>query len=241
MNKDFQEAKTLLNELKTADDGGTSVEKIVIPPFVYISEAKHILNKSSFKVGAQNCHQEESGAFTGEVSAEMLQSVGCDYVLVGHSERRQYNNEDTELLKKKTHAALEAGLTPIFCVGESLEERKGNKHFQVIESQIKDSLFSLDQNAFDKLILAYEPVWAIGTGETASPEQAQEIHNFIRKTISDKYGEESASIMRILYGGSCKPMNAKELFSKEDVDGGLIGGASLKSEDFLAIVSAAKA
>lgn len=240
MNKDFQKAKTLLNELKAADDGDTSVEKIVIPPFIYISEASSLLHNSSFKIGAQNCHHEKSGAFTGEISAEMLQSIACKYVLVGHSERRQYNYEDAALLKKKTIAALKAEITPIFCVGESLEERKGNQHFEIIGNQIKDALFSLEKEDFDKLILAYEPVWAIGTGETASPEQAQEMHEFIRNIIREKYGKETASKTRILYGGSCKPSNAGELFSKEDVDGGLIGGASLNPEDFLAIISAAQ-
>lgn len=240
MNKSMDEAKSLLNELVENNGTDDSVEKIIIPAFVFLAEANEILKNSSFKLGGQNCHQEKSGAYTGEVSAEMLKSVGCSYVLVGHSERRLYFREDSDLLSAKVYAALEADLTPIFCVGESLEERKAKQHFAVIKKQITDAIFNLQKTQFEKLVLAYEPVWAIGTGETASPEQAQEIHAFIRKCVEDKYGSETASNIRILYGGSCKPSNADELFSQPDVDGGLIGGASLNAVDFLQIIEAAK-
>jgi triosephosphate isomerase len=168
----------------------------------------------------------------------MVKSTGADYVILGHSERRAYYGETDEILKDKVNLALENDLTPIFCIGEVLEEREADKHFDVVKSQIENGLYHLSADEFSKIVLAYEPVWAIGTGKTASPEQAQEMHAFIRKTLAEKYGEEAADNTSILYGGSCKPSNAKELFSNPDVDGGLIGGASLKAEDFQGIIVA---
>ncbi|HKJ06093.1 MAG TPA: triose-phosphate isomerase, partial [Flavobacteriaceae bacterium] len=194
--------------------------------------------KSSVEVAAQNMHFETSGAFTGEVSAEMLLSVDVDIVILGHSERREYFNETDTLLAKKVDKALASEMEVIFCFGEVLEDRKSNKHFDVVESQIKNALFHLDAKQWKNIVLAYEPVWAIGTGETASPEQAQEMHAFIRKIVSEKYSSEVAENISILYGGSVKPNNAKEIFSKEDVDGGLIGGAALNATDFEAIIDA---
>ena len=183
-------------------------------------------------------HFAENGAYTGEVSADMLKSVGINTVILGHSERRAYFNEDDAILAKKVDQALSKDLRVIFCFGEELADRKAANHEAVVESQIKNALFHLDASAFKNIVLAYEPVWAIGTGETASPEQAQDMHKFIRKTLQDKYGNQVADDMTILYGGSVKPANAKEIFSKPDVDGGLIGGAALKAEDFYAIVNA---
>ena len=188
------------------------------------------------KIGAQNCHQNESGAFTGEISAKMVKSVGCEYVIIGHSERRQYFAETDELLAEKTRSALQNNLTPLFCIGETLEERNNETYFQVLERQLNHGIFTLSSDDFSKVVLAYEPVWAIGTGLTASPAQAQEIHAFIRTKIEDKYGINIANNTSILYGGSCNPKNAAELFAQKDIDGGLIGGASLNSRDFVTIV-----
>lgn len=209
---------------------------IVCPPFTHLSEVKNAIGEgSNIKLGAQNCHQETNGAYTGEISIPMLKSVGVQFIIVGHSERREYFNESNELLKNKVDAILANGLTPIFCCGEELSTREEGKHFDWIQSQIVDSLFHLNAEDFSKIVIAYEPIWAIGTGITASTEQAQEVHSFIRNIIDEKYGSEISNAISILYGGSCKPGNAPELFANEDVDGGLIGGASLKSEDFLAI------
>jgi triosephosphate isomerase len=194
------------------------------------------LSAGVVKIGAQNCHQNESGAFTGEISAKMVQSVGCEYVIIGHSERRQYFGETDALLAEKTIVALQHHLTPLFCIGETLEERNDGSYFQVLERQLVDGVFTLSADDFAKVVLAYEPVWAIGTGLTASPEQAQEIHAFIRAKIEGKYGATMANQTSILYGGSCNPKNAAELFAQQDIDGGLIGGASLKSRDFVDIV-----
>jgi triosephosphate isomerase len=187
-------------------------------------------------VGAQNAHQAESGAYTGEISAKMVKSVGAEYVILGHSERRQYFGEDNALLAKKTDMALKHDLKPIFCIGETLQERQANEHFDIIKSQLTEGVFHLDATQFAKLVLAYEPVWAIGTGVTATSEQAQEIHEFIRKEIAAKYSQQLADDTTILYGGSCNPKNAPELFAMADIDGGLIGGASLKSRDFVDIL-----
>lgn len=207
-------------------------------PFIHLTEVVKTVDASLVGVAAQNCADKVSGAYTGEISASMVKSTGAQYVILGHSERRAYYGETDAILKEKTDLALANGLTPIFCIGEVLEEREAEKHFEVVKTQIENALFHLSPEEFGKVVLAYEPVWAIGTGKTASPEQAQEIHAFIRKTLADKYGATVADNTSILYGGSCKASNAKELFANPDVDGGLIGGASLKAEDFYGIIAA---
>jgi len=212
-------------------------EAVVCSPFIHLSSLVQLAKGyDKVAVGAQNAHQAESGAYTGEISAKMIKSVGAAYVILGHSERRQYFAESNELLAKKTDTALKNGLKPIFCIGETLQEREANQHFAVIKSQLTEGVFHLDEAQFSQLVLAYEPVWAIGTGVTASSDQAQEIHAFIRKEIAAKYGQQVADNTTILYGGSCNPKNAPELFAQPDIDGGLIGGASLKSRDFVDIV-----
>jgi len=213
-------------------------EVILCTPFIHLAGASEILKSGKVCLGAQNCSSETSGAYTGEVSAAMIKSTGAQYVIIGHSERRSYYHEDDKLLNKKTILAIASGLKVIFCCGEVQKERESEKHFEVVRKQLGDGLFTLPPDEFKNIVIAYEPVWAIGTGLTATPDQAQEIHNFIRGLISDKYGKEIAEDLTILYGGSCKPSNAIEIFSKPDVDGGLIGGASLKKEDFTAIVEA---
>lgn len=211
-----------------------SVDFIVAPPFTHLSEIVKVAKGSGIAVGAQNCAAEAKGAYTGEVSAKMIASLGVDYVILGHSERRQYYGETSETLNKKMVQAYENNLIPIYCVGEKLEERESGKHFDVIRAQIEEVVFNLTPEQFSKLIIAYEPVWAIGTGKTATADQAQEVHAFIRKVLTDKFGAAAADTV-ILYGGSCKPTNAAEIFSKEDVDGGLIGGAALVAADFINI------
>ncbi|WP_421919862.1 triose-phosphate isomerase [Marinifilum sp.] len=213
------------------------VNIVIGTPFIHLTEVNKIVGEK-IAVAAQNCADEKSGAYTGETSASMIKSTGSKYVILGHSERRTYYGETNEILVKKVNQTLENGLAPIFCIGEVLEEREAEKHFEVVKSQIAEGLFHLSAEEFGKVVLAYEPVWAIGTGVTASSDQAQEIHAFIRKTVVQQYGEEVANNTSILYGGSCKPSNAKELFENEDVDGGLIGGASLKAEDFMGIITA---
>ena len=238
MNNNIQESNKLATELvsKVKDLTLNNTRVIVAPTFVNLSEVINVTKESSVEVAAQNMHQAKSGAYTGEISAEMLTSLGLKTVILGHSERREYFGETDAILAEKVNAALENKLEIIFCFGEVLEDRKSNNHFNVVESQIKNGLFHLEAKAWTNIILAYEPVWAIGTGETASPEQAQEMHAFIRKIVADKYNQEVADNVSILYGGSVKPANAKEIFSKEDVDGGLIGGAALNSEDFISLV-----
>jgi triosephosphate isomerase len=216
-------------------------ECVLIPPFPFLAPMAAELKGSAVALGAQNCHWEVQGAYTGEVSPEMLASVGASYVLVGHSERRMYFGETDAVLAPKTDAALRAGLLPIFCVGEPLEVRNEGKHFELVGRQLRDGLFHLTDEDFRRVTVAYEPVWAIGTGVTATPGQAQEMHAFIRGQIAARYGHEIAAGTTIQYGGSVKPDNASELFSQPDVDGGLVGGASLKPEDFLRIVRAAHA
>ena len=240
MNKTLQETVALINDLKNTVKPDNSVEVIIAPPYVNLVEAVNLLKDFPVKISAQNMHFADSGAYTGEVSADMLKVIGVDTVIIGHSERRAYFNETDDVLQKKAQKAYEKSLTDIFCVGEKLEEREAGNHFEVVKSQLTNSLFQLPPEAFNKIVIAYEPVWAIGTGQTASPEQAQEMHQFIRETIANKYGIDLANSVRILYGGSVKPGNAAEIFSKPDVDGGLIGGASLKAEDFNAIIEAAK-
>ncbi|WP_207427492.1 triose-phosphate isomerase [Pedobacter sp. SYSU D00535] len=241
MNMDYTSGMTLFSEVinMVNDEARGDQEVIVCPPSLFVySLAQLAKGSSKVSVGAQNCHQADSGAFTGEISASQVKSVGAEYVILGHSERRQYFGENNELLAQKTDAVLKNGLRPIFCIGETLEERNQNVHFQLIKEQLEQGVFHLAEADFAKVVLAYEPVWAIGTGVTASPEQAQEIHAFIRKEIEAKYGVEVAENTTILYGGSCNPKNAAELFSQADIDGGLIGGASLKSRDFTDIVKA---
>ncbi len=210
------------------------VNLIVCPPFTHLYSVIDRLRDTDIAVGAQDCATEVKGAYTGEVSAQMLAALGCEYVILGHSERRQYYGETSETLNKKMARAYESHLTPIYCVGENLEERESNRHFEVVKAQIEEVVFNLTDLQFRKLVIAYEPVWAIGTGKTATAEQAQEIHAYIREVLRSKFGA-AAEQCPILYGGSCKPSNAAEIFSQEDVDGGLIGGAALKAEDFIAI------
>ena len=241
MNKTFNEADDLVNELmekleSTELDPNTLV--IVCPPFPYLEMTSDYIDDSYFMVGAQNVSDQESGAYTGEVSAAMLESMEIDYCIVGHSERRAYYGETDEIVARKVDQLLKHNLRPIVCCGEVLEEREGNRQFDVVKKQITDGLFHLSADEFGNVVIAYEPVWAIGTGKTATPDQAQEMHAFIRNLIAEKYGDEVAENTSILYGGSCKPSNAKELFANKDVDGGLIGGASLKADDFLAIATA---
>jgi triosephosphate isomerase len=212
--------------------------KIFFPPLPFLHlVSKKIGGTSGFYCGAQNCSEHISGAYTGETSAAMIASTGCKYVLVGHSERRQYFGENNSICATKIQRALENNLYTVYCIGEKIEERKANKHFEVVEMQLKEALKGLNSEQLKNIILAYEPVWAIGTGETASPEQAQEMHAFIRTTIKNMFGEATSESISILYGGSCNAQNAKDLFSCADVDGGLIGGASLKADDFCKIIA----
>lgn len=240
MNKTVTESKELaeelVNELKDVALENTRV--IVAPTFINLTTALAATEGSAVEVAAQNMHQEASGAYTGEISASMLTSTGIKSVILGHSERREYFGEDEALLAKKTDAALANGLEVIYCFGEVKEERESNTQEKVVAEQISGALFHLDAAAWSNIVLAYEPVWAIGTGLTASADQAQEMHAFIRGFVADKYGAEVADNVSILYGGSCKPANAEEIFSKADVDGGLIGGAALKAEDFAGIIKA---
>jgi len=239
MNKTFQEGVDLAIEISNivTEKGDKNVNVIVSPPFTHISEVNKVVNNDRVSVAGQNCATETSGAYTGEISAEMLWSAGADSVILGHSERRTYYGETNELLNVKVKKAIEFNLTPIYCVGEVLAEREAGKHFDVIKKQIESVLFDLEVSDFEKVVIAYEPVWAIGTGKTATSDQAQEVHKFIRDLLAKKFGA-AANNTSILYGGSCNPKNAKELFANPDVDGGLIGGASLKAEDFIQIINA---
>jgi triosephosphate isomerase len=237
MNLDYSEGVSLFSEIVNMvkdEKKGDQVAIICAPSIHLHSLAK--LGGTAVSIGAQNCHQKESGAYTGEISAKMIKSVGCEYVIIGHSERRQYYAESDELLAEKTVIALQNGLTPLFCIGETLDERNNGSYFDVLKSQLVNGVFGLSATDFSKVVIAYEPVWAIGTGLTASSEQAQEVHAFIRKEIAAQYDSAVAEETSILYGGSCNPKNAAELFAQADIDGGLIGGASLKSRDFLDII-----
>lgn len=239
MNKTLQEGLALAKELDAALKGRTiNCDVIIGTPFIHLASIAAAIDTTRIGVAAENCADKESGAYTGEVSAAMVASTGARYVIIGHSERRAYYHETSPILMEKVKLALSNGLTPIFCVGEVLEEREAGKHFEVVARQVEEALFTLDQTDFAKLILAYEPVWAIGTGKTATADQAQEMHAHIRKSIAAKYGKEVADGCSILYGGSCNAANAKELFSRPDVDGGLIGGASLSADKFLPIIEA---
>ncbi|MFB9055342.1 triose-phosphate isomerase [Mariniflexile ostreae] len=237
MNNDLAQTETLITDLKNQTKT-SNAEVMIAPTFTNLWQAYQTLKDHDIEVIAQNMHFAENGAYTGEISASMLKSIGVNTVILGHSERREYFNETDELLAKKVDAALANDIRVIFCFGEELADRKSKNHENVVGSQIKNGLFHLKADAFKNIVLAYEPVWAIGTGETASPEQAQDMHAFIRKTLADQYGKDVADSVSILYGGSVKPANANEIFSKPDVDGGLIGGAALQADDFYAIVNA---
>jgi len=237
MNNDLAATKTLISELK-AIEKTSDAEVMIAPTFTNLLTASESLKASEIEVIAQNMHFAESGAYTGEISSSMLKSIGIKTVIIGHSERREYFNEDDALLKQKVDAGLESQMRIIFCFGEKLEDRSSGNHFTTVENQIKNALFHLSAGSWNSIVLAYEPVWAIGTGETASPTQAQEMHQFIRNLVSEKYGATISENVTILYGGSVKPNNAKELFSNPDVDGGLIGGAALNAESFMAIANA---
>ena len=237
MNNDLAETEELLSKLKLQMVKEPEATVMVAPSFTNLYPTFQALKDTPVIVAAQNMHESDSGAFTGEISADMLKSVGVTTVIIGHSERRSIFKETNDILEKKVKQAIEKEMTVIFCFGEELEDRKNEKHFELVERQLKESLFQLPKSAWKNIILAYEPVWAIGTGETASPEQAQEMHKHIRTLLEKNVGREVADSTSILYGGSVKPNNAKEIFAKEDVDGGLIGGASLKAVDFVEIVN----
>ncbi|NUY82234.1 triose-phosphate isomerase [Flavobacterium sp. MAH-1] len=238
MHKNAEETEDLLNALIDKLPTDVEAQFIVAPTFVNLASAVQHLEFTNISVAAQNMHQAEAGAFTGEISADMLKSVGVETVILGHSERRSYFGETDSLIADKTTTALKHDMTVIFCFGEELKDRKDGKHFNIVENQLRDGLFHVQAKDWERIVLAYEPVWAIGTGETATPEQAQEMHQFIRDVVRNQFGNNVADDVSILYGGSVKPENAKEIFSKPDVDGGLIGGASLKADDFAAIASA---
>lgn len=238
-NTNLQEGIKLAEAVNTvvASDGADDVVVVLGTPFTHLTKVVETVDTNRIGVAAQNCAAEAKGAFTGEVSAEMVKSTGADYVILGHSERREYYGETSETLNKKLALAFKNGLTPIYCCGEPLEIREAGTQNDYVKTQLEETIFNLAPEDFKKLIIAYEPIWAIGTGKTATSDQAQEIHAFIRSIIAEKFGEEIAENVSILYGGSCKPSNAKELFVNKDVDGGLIGGASLKAEDFLGIIN----
>lgn len=239
MNKSFADGLQLVDDIiEGIGSSSNEVTKIIAPSFIHLAAvAEKLKLTTDFKVAAQNCHHTKNGAYTGEVSADMISSAGAEYVILGHSERRQYFNESNELLAQKVNAALANNLIPVFCIGENLAERNANQHLEAVTKQMKESLYHLSTNDFSKIIIAYEPVWAIGTGVTASVHQAQGMHNHIRGEVNKKYGKDVSSTISILYGGSCNPQNAKELFACIDVDGGLIGGASLNALDFVAVVN----
>ena len=241
MNMNFSEADELIGAIMDKVEDVTldnNTQLVICPPFPYLEMTSDYGDDSYFMVGAQDVSEHEGGAYTGEVSAAMLESMELDYCIVGHSERRAYHHETDATVAAKVNQLLAHNIRPIVCCGEVLEEREAGKQLEVVKKQITDGLFHLDAEAFANIVIAYEPVWAIGTGKTASPLQAQEIHAYIRSLIAEKYGKAVAENTSILYGGSCKPSNAKELFAQADVDGGLIGGASLKADDFVAIALA---
>ena len=230
MNTGLELAKAV-NESASAKT--TDAIMIIAPPYTHLAGISKVL--TGVKLASQNCASEEKGAYTGEISVDMIKSTGAEYVIIGHSERREYFKEDNATLAKKTDLCLSRGLKPIFCIGENLEQRESGQCFNVIKQQLEKGLFQISEKEISNVTIAYEPVWAIGTGMTASPEQAQEIHSYIRSLVGKAYNKKIADDLSILYGGSCKPSNAKELFSQADIDGGLIGGAALKAEDFIAI------
>lgn len=237
MNKNFPDAQELMYQLLEYKKNNTAnCEVYIAPPALYLMMAKDLFENNEIGVFSQDMSEHESGAFTGEISAEMLESINATGSLIGHSERRQYHGETDSHCNRKVKLALDKGLIPIYCNGETLEQRKAGQHFEVVKNQTEVALFTLSAEEIKKVVIAYEPVWAIGTGETASAEQAQEIHAHIRSLIAAKYGQDVANEISILYGGSVKPENAKEIFSQPDIDGGLIGGAALKIEDFSKII-----
>lgn len=241
MNLNLQEGVALAKELNDALKAEKpNCDVIICTPFIHLASIANFLDQSVVALGAENCADKEKGAYTGEVSAEMVKSTGASYVILGHSERRAYYHETSEILKEKVNLALANGLKVIFCVGEILEEREANRQNDVVKAQLEGSLYDLTPEQFANVVLAYEPVWAIGTGKTATAEQAEEMHAFIRATIAEKFGKMAAEETSILYGGSCKASNAKELFAKPNVDGGLIGGAALKADSFTGIIDAWK-
>ncbi len=235
MNTTLDEGLQLAKEVnRMVENDQDDVIVIIAPPFIHLTEIKKIL--TTVYLSSQNCASEKKGAFTGEISAEMIKSAGAEYVIIGHSERRTLFNEEDETLLKKVKLALENDLIPIFCCGERISEREAGNHFTTVQKQLTSTLSKLGKDDFGKVIIAYEPVWAIGTGLNATPEQAQEMHQFIRGLIEQNFGKTTSEMTSILYGGSCKPSNAKELFDNPDVDGGLIGGASLNANDFFAVI-----
>lgn len=243
MNNTFTEGTKLIRKINTSihstppKQSEKELKVVLGVPFILLKTAGRLTqDMPRIEIAAQNCYSEEKGAYTGEISAEMIKSTGAAYVIIGHSERRDYFNESHEMLAKKVNLAIKHELKPIFCCGEKLDVRQKNEHFNLVKKQIQDSLFQLSKEDFKKVVIAYEPVWAIGTGVTASPEQAQEMHLFIRNLLKEKFGEKIVNDTSILYGGSVNAKNAAELFSQPDVDGGLVGGASLKAEDFVTIV-----
>ena len=238
MNKTLQEGVALVNDLKNVLTSAPNCDVIIGTPFIHLATVSEMVKGTVIKVAAENCADKESGAYTGEVSAAMVKSTGAEYCILGHSERREYYHETPEILKSKVDLALANGLKVIFCIGESLAEREANKQNEVVKAELEGSVFHLSAEDFGKVVIAYEPIWAIGTGKTATAEQAEEIHAYIRSVIKAKYGDKVAEDTSILYGGSCKGSNAPELFAKPDIDGGLIGGASLKAPDFKAIIDA---
>ena len=238
MNKNSEETEDLINELIAKIPTDCEAQVIIAPTFVNLASAVDHLEFTNIGVAAQNMHAAENGAYTGEISADMLKSIGVNTVILGHSERRAIFHETDAMISFKVDTALKHEMKVIFCFGEELKDRQNKQHFNVVENQLRDGLFQIDESSWSNVILAYEPVWAIGTGETASPEQAQEMHEFIRETVRKIFGSDIAEDVSILYGGSVKPDNAKEIFSKPDVDGGLIGGAALKSDDFVSIILA---
>lgn len=239
MNTTLAEGVGLAKDVNEALKGvDAKCDVVICVPFTHLASVAAVIDSNKLGLGAENCADHLKGAYTGEISAPMVASTGATYVILGHSERRQYYGETSEILKEKVNLALAENLTPIFCIGEVLEERENGTFNEVVKAQIVDGLFNLSAEDFGRIILAYEPVWAIGTGKTATPDQAEDMHAHIRAVIADKYGKEVAENTSILYGGSCKPSNAAELFAKPDIDGGLIGGASLKSADFMGIVKA---
>ena len=238
MNKTLQEGVALVNDLKSVLTAKPNCDVIIGTPFIHLATVSEMVKGTVIKVAAENCADKESGAYTGEVSAAMVKSTGAEYCILGHSERREYYHETPEILKSKVDLALANGLKVIFCIGESLAEREANKQNEVVKAELEGSVFHLSAEDFGKVVIAYEPIWAIGTGKTATADQAEEIHAYIRSVIKAKYGDKVAEDTSILYGGSCKGSNAPELFAKPDIDGGLIGGASLKAPDFKAIIDA---
>ena len=236
MHKTIPEAIAMVKELKPLVADVKDVDILICPVFTAVYPLANELKGSNIKVGAQNVYWEPKGAFTGEIAVNMLTDAGCSFVIIGHSERRQYFGETDETVNKRTKAALAAGLIPIVCVGETLQERESNHTFKVIEKQVKDGIKNFSKEEAEKIVIAYEPVWAIGTGKTATPQQAQEVHEFIRKIYSQMYGNEAGGKVRILYGGSVKPDNVSELMKQPDIDGGLVGGASLEAASFAKLV-----